>query len=329
MTTWKNYSPAMYYFNARVTIGPYVWPTLSEFEGTSTWKSIGDQATLKLAGLRSKLEKVISTGMKAKVEMGYDGQYFTEFDGYVAEIMPNVPFTVRLEDAAYQLKRQTVTKSWKHVTLKQVLEYLYDGPLSISVPDVDLSPFRLDRVSKYKALEKIKEEFGLTIYFRGTTLFAGLAYTDKQAKDVVLYRLTGNQVRQLPPNIVASDLTYKQREDVRVGVRAISILRNNKRVEAKVGDADGDQLTMHFYNITSESALKKLASEKMDLLKFEGYRGTLTAFGIPRVEHGMAAQLRDVLYPEREMKVFVDEVKTTVSKSGGFRRAVTLGRKAS
>ena len=317
-------------FNAKVTIGPYdASASFSEFEGTSTWKSIGDSATLKLGGLRARLENQITTGMKVTVELGYDGQYFPEFEGYVAEIMPTLPFTLRLEDAAYQLKRQTVTKSWKSVSLKDVLRYLYDGPVSISVPDVTLAPFRLDRVSKYKALEKIKEEFGLTIYFRGATLFAGLAYTDKQAKDVVLYRITGDWRQQLAPNVVDSDLTYKRRDDVRLGVRAVSILRNNKRVEAKVGDEDGDQITMHFYNVTSEASLKKLATEKLNLLKFEGYRGSLTTFGIPGVEHGMAAQLRDELYPEREMEVFVDEVKTSVSKSNGFRRVLQLGRKAS
>ncbi|WBO85232.1 hypothetical protein [Hymenobacter yonginensis] len=150
--------------------------------------------------------------MRVKVEMGCDGQYFPEFEGYVAEVMPNVPFSLRLEDAAYQLKHETVNKAWKSISLKEVLRYLYDGPVSLSVPDVTLAPFRLDRVSKYKALEKLKEEFGLTIYFRGATLFAGLAYTDKQAKDVVLYRLTGDAARQLPPNVVEADLTYKRRD---------------------------------------------------------------------------------------------------------------------
>jgi hypothetical protein len=92
-------------FNAKVTIGPYdASASFSEFEATSTWKSIGDSATLKLGGLRARLENQVTTGMKVIVALGYDGQYFTEFEGYVAEIMPNVPFTLRLEDAAYQLK---------------------------------------------------------------------------------------------------------------------------------------------------------------------------------------------------------------------------------
>lgn len=311
----------MLYFNARVTVGPYVWPTLVDFEATSTWKSIGDSGTVKLPGLRNKLEKLISTGMPVLVEMGYDGQYFTEFEGYVAEILPNVPFAIRLEDEAYQLKRQTVTKAWKHTTLKQVLHYLYDGPISGTVPDVDLSPFRLSAVTKYKALEKLKEEFGLTVYFRGKTLYAGLAYVEKAGSVAVLYHLQRN--------VVGTDLTYKKEKDVRLRVHAVSILPSNKRVKVEVGDDDGDQLTLHYYNITSKEVLRKLATERLNLLKFEGYRGTITTWGLPRVAHGLAAQLRDGLYPEREMKVFVDEVKTTVSKSGGFRRVLQLGRKAS
>ncbi|WBO85231.1 hypothetical protein [Hymenobacter yonginensis] len=48
----------MYSFNARVTIGQFdASLALSEFEATSSWKSIGDSATLKLGGLRTRLEK--------------------------------------------------------------------------------------------------------------------------------------------------------------------------------------------------------------------------------------------------------------------------------
>ena len=312
----------MYWFNCRVTIGNLKpSPTFSEVEISSSWKSIGDTATLKLPGLRHKLEKLITTGQPVKIEMGYNGQLNTVFEVFVADVLPNVPFELKLEDEAYWLKRRLVTKAWKKTTLREVLAYLYTGPLDNQVPDVDLSPFRLDQVSIYKALEKLKEEFGLTIYFRGKTLYAGLAYAEQAGTATVVYHLQRN--------VVSTELTFKRADDVRLGVKAVSILADAKDLRVHVGDDDGDQVTIHFYNVTSEAKLKQLATERLDKLKYEGYRGSITGYGLPRPVHGQAVQLLDELYPERAMKVLVDGVNTSASKSGGFRRVVTLGRRAS
>ena len=128
----------MYYFNARVSIGSLKrYPTLHEVEISSSWKSIGDTATLKLPGMGHKLDKLIQPGQPVLIELGYDGHYHPEFEGYVAEVRPNVPFELRLEDEAYWLKRKAlVPKAWRHTTLKEVLAYLYDGPLSLHPGDV-------------------------------------------------------------------------------------------------------------------------------------------------------------------------------------------------
>jgi len=310
----------MQFFNCKITLGNKYLETCHSFEIVKTWKSIGDQAVLKLPGLAKRLETLVKTGDPVKIKAGYDGQLITEFEGYVDEILPVIPFELRLMDESYFLKRKRINKSWKSISLKALLIELGCEPAA-KIPDITLAPFRLDQVSYYKALEKLKEEYGLTVYFRGKKLFAGLAYTENTAKDRVNYHLQ--------KNVIKADLTFKRKEDVRLKINAVSVLRNNKTIKKSVGDEGGDQVTLHFYNIESESALKALAQEALEKMKYEGYRGGITTFGLPYVEHGWTANLIDELYPERNSRVFVDQVITKVSKSEGYRRVVSLGRRAS
>jgi hypothetical protein len=321
VTDWKPYLPAMYSFNARITVaGRFVIPAVNELEVVSTWKAIGDTARVKLPGLRHKLDQGVKAGDSIKIECGYNGEYVTEFEGFVAEVLPNTPYELRCEDGAYWLKRQTTQGAWRATTLKHVLAHVYPGVVASDVPDVPLSPFRIEAgTSKYRVLERLKEEYGLTIYFRGTTLYAGLAYGDRRAADAVVYHLQ--------KNVVSSDLTFRRPEEVRIGVKAVSI-RPGKDLRVQVGDTDGDQVSLHFYNVTTEAALTAMALERLAKMKYERYRGGLIGFGRPFVQHGQAALILDDLYPQRRSRVFVDQVRTTVSKSGGYRRHITLGRKA-
>ena len=59
-------------------------------------------------------------------------------------------------------------------------------------------------------------------------------------------------------------------------------------------------------------------------MKYSGYRGKLTAFGIPAVAHGNVAVIKDYRMPDREGKYFIDSVETTFS-NGGMRQVFELG----
>jgi phage protein D len=111
-----------------------------------------------------------------------------------------------------------------------------------------------------------------------------------------------------------------------VQLEAISIGKDNKKTKVTVGDEKGEKHTIHFYNKT-EKELKALATAKLDLFKYDGYKGTFKAFGQPSVVHGMEVNLEDDNYPERAGSYFVDGVTTTYG-SGGFRRNVELGKKS-
>ncbi|MEO1006846.1 MAG: hypothetical protein AAFW67_13570, partial [Cyanobacteria bacterium J06638_38] len=79
-----------------------------------------------------------------------------------------------------------------------------------------------------------------------------------------------------------------------------------------------------YYNM-SEADLRKTAENDLQLFKRTGYRGSLTGFGSPFVDHGDTVKIIDSDFPEREGSYIVDDVKVSFSV-GGFRREIQIGK---
>lgn len=301
--------------NSRIIIGAYQFDECHSFACKRSWKTITQTATIKMHNIAGLLDK-INVGDAVLIEAGYDGDYQTEFVGYVSEINPTMPVEIKCEDEMWKLKQETVSVAWKSTTLASVLRYL--APFAtIECPDVTLSPFRLDKVTKAKALQKLKDEYLLTVYYRETTLFVGLPYTEKNLPTVDFH---------FQKNALATGLTFKRKADLKIKVKAISILPNNTRIEKEYGDSDGDFTTLHFYN-KKESELPALAEEAISRMKYDGYKGTFrTLGGYPFADHGYKANLYDDRYPEREQAVFIDTIIVEYGPEG-YHRTVEAGRK--
>ena len=311
----------MLVFNYHIEIGNYRVISFASVEIISSWESISDRCKIIMGDLKKKLESAIKVGDPITIKLGYNGELRTEFEGYVSVIRPNIPMEIECEDEAWLLKRENVTKSWLGQSkLADVINYLIPGVNLSEVQDVTLTDFKLIDVSKYKALEKLKEVYGLTVYFRNKKPFAGLAFTEAQIQNEIV----NHSIRK---NVIKPDLEFVSKEDVRLHVKAISIMPDNKKLEVEAGDPDGERRTLHFYNVLSEQALKVMAEEKLEKLKYDGYRGSMTTFGVPFVQHGYTSRLIDPDYPQREGSYYIDQVETTVSDTGGFKREISLGRR--
>lgn len=301
--------------NSQISIGAYVFPNCNSFQVRSSWKTIAKTATIKMHNIAGMLS-AIKVGDKVVIEAGYDDDYQKEFSGYVSEVNPSIPVEIKCEDEMWALKQQTVSMSWRSTTLKTVLKFLVPNA-NIECPEVTLAPFRLDNVTKAKALQKLKDEYLLTVYFRNGLLFVGLPYTESNLPTVSMH---------FQKNAKAEGLTFKRKEDLKIKVKAISILPNNTRIEKEFGDSDGDSTTLHFYN-KKESELKALAEEAIGRMKYDGYKGSFrTIGGYPFVDHGYKANLFDDNYPERQQGVFVDTVTTDYGPEG-YHRTIEPGRK--
>ncbi|MBD2769699.1 hypothetical protein IC235_17555 [Hymenobacter sp. BT664] len=325
----------------RVTIGDIVYTKISGFDSESSWKNLGDTATLKLYGFCTvlasdddtegtvqALEDLVQVGDPVTVELGYDGELHTEFQGYVAEIKLTIPFELRLEDGYFNLKRTRVNRSWKNTTLRKLLADLVPTAiLSPSIPDMRIDTFRADRTTTAGVLKKLKDDYpGLCAYFRDGRLFVGLTYTEFTSTSGVEAALALYSFQQ---NIVDDNLTYQRKEDVHIKAKVVAMHQNGKRTTTEAGDVDGEERTITLRTETKDkTVLKLLAEAELAKFKYDGYRGDFTGFGVPRIIHSGVADLLDTKHPQRSGRYLVDAVGISFGPEG-YRRKVTLGKRSS
>jgi hypothetical protein len=312
-----------------ITVGNYRFRQVNNVRIEKSWRELGDKCTIRLPALKRRLQEIFKAGDAVTVNLWYDGQtQHTEFVGYVRRVMPNIPFGLECEDQVHLLRKTNLNKSWKDTTLKEIINYLvnevntkFSSSITISglLPTVNFKQFRYDNVNAAQALQKLKEEFGLTAYFRGKELFVGLAYQQKPG--TVKYSLAWN--------VIGYDLEERREEDFQLKVKAIGIKRDNTRIEVEVGDKDGEQKTFHSYTIHDKEQLKKYAEEEMKKLKFTGFDGSIQTFLYPYAEPLMTAKLSDPQYGERRSGSYVVDSVVTEFGTQGARREVELGVKLS
>lgn len=266
--------------------------------------------------------KEFGAGDEIIVSLGYDGELHEEFHGYIRKVHPTTPLLLECEDAVYLLKRKNLQKTFGTTTLKAVLEYVLAGTgitLAGEVPTINFKKFYLKNVSAAKALQKLKDEYGLTMYFKAfKSLFVGLSSDDDGV--VVKYRFG--------ENVIDSNLEWSDESDVRLRVKAVNIKTDNTQVDATVGDEDGELRTLYFYDLESEAELEARAKEEMRKYRFSGYRGSFTAFLRPVVRVGNIARIQDPDFPERDGDYLVEKTTVTYGEGGG-RRKITPGLKVS
>jgi hypothetical protein len=306
--------------NSYIEIGDYVFRNqCHSVKITSSRTHVGDKAVIQLPNIKGLLDKSITTGMPVVIKLGYDDDLYTEFTGYVSAVKPKTPIEIECEDEMWQLRQSPIkSKGWVAVSLKELIKYIVPTA-TINAFAITLSPFRIEStvLSRAEALDKLKKEYGFDVYYRGKELYAGLAYQQH----------VGEVVYHFQKNAIMDDLTFLRKDDVKVKIKAISYTPDNKKTEVEVGDKNGETHTLHFFNKTKEE-LAQLAKSKINMMKYEGYRGKFKAKGLPRPQHGMICHLYDDHYPEREGQYFIDGVETTYSGSQGFSRTIRLGRKS-
>lgn len=305
-----------------VTIGGLTFDYVHSIDIKSSWKTLNDECIIQLPNQKDMLAAIdaMGAGTSVTVKLGYDGNLSTEFEGYIKSVSANHPYTITCWDGMWNLAQQEVTKSWESTTLKEVVQFLVADSTVGDVPSVTLAPFKLNRVTKAAALQKLKDEYGLVAYFRGSKLYVGLAYYETGLGEFV-YHFEKNVAKR------NNRLEFKRSNDVKLKVKGISIKPDNTKIEVTAGDSDGELRTLHFYDKT-EAELKALVNDRINLLKYSGYRGSFMSKGEPRPVHGAVAKLFSDLYPERNGSYFIDEVHTTFNGSTGFSRQITLGRLA-
>jgi hypothetical protein len=319
-----------------INIGRQAFDFVTEAVINTSWKLFTDTGELTLPHKFKKDDKVIFIGKDnlfkkgdpVTISAGYFPEKFPLFEGFVTGVRPGIPVSISLEDPAFLLKQNNLTLSFKSVTLKELLTaclneakakasgYVLEGLNRVVVEAVDakLGAFRLTNVNIVNVLEELKKTYALTSYFRGYTLFVGLAYYGN-----------GKQARfEFQKNILNEEnLEYLKEEDRRIKVKAVSMLENNTKIEIEIGDPDGEQRTITKYNL-SEKELKEVATREIARLRYEGFSGYFETFLSPVMYHGDEVELIDPKTPERNGVYLVEAVEYSIGIKGYFQK-ITLG----
>jgi hypothetical protein len=332
---------AHFVVGVNILIGSYRFDQAKEVTVKSSWQNLADTAEIKLPFLKGKITKgtreslasLIKEGDRAEISLSYQGMHgkyeYKEFSGFVRRVNPQVPLVLECEDAVYLLRKVNIEKAWKATTLKEVISYIVQEANKVNkhqikeagnVPDVKFEKFRLDNVNGAEALQQIKEQYGLVAYFDDLTLYVGLAYTDQRGS--VNYDIGGDH-----GNVIDSNLTYRRSEDNNIRLKAVAVLKDNKKIEVEVpeGKKAGEQRTQFYYNITDKATLTKIANQDIEKLRFEGYEGSIETLLIPFARHSMVASISDPDYENRQGKYLIDEVEVKFGR--GIRRTVTIGKR--
>ena len=314
--------------SCKIQIGAYEFKNVAEVKINSSYETLTDTATITVARKLQFEGKPITgdsgifkAGDVVNIYLGYDHKNELIFSGYLRDIKPGAPLEFVCENEMYQLKKGAISKSFpERTSLKDLLAFMLPGYFIKSVDGV-VGKMRLVNATPAQVLNQLNSTYGFKAWFRNGVLYSGLAYwPELQQTPPPVFVFSGQQ-----GNIIEHDLTYQDAESVRLKVTAISIGKDNQKTEVQVGDPEGEQRTLTYYNV-SKKELTEFATRDLQRFRYTGFRGSLTSFGVPVVRHGDIVELVDPVISDRNGRYIVKSVETTLGQSG-YRQKIEIEAK--
>ena len=265
---------------------------------------------------KRKVSDVFVPGDPIIIELGYNGNLYKEFEGYITNVNAGIPVELRCENEMYHLKQGTVSVSLPNATVRQLLQKTAPG-YKIDCPDIKLGTVRYSQVAPIKILEQLKQKTGLYTYFDGIVLRCGTyGKNNSPVTNIILER-----------NAIQQGNNVLSKKEVNVRVRAISIVTGGKRIEVTVGDTTGTLQILTYVGITAKMELEKAARRDYERIKLGSLDGKLELFGIPRVTHGQRLHIESYANSDINGTYYADKVEKVFSDHATYRQYVELGDK--
>jgi hypothetical protein len=290
----------------------------------------------------TQLPDVIKKGDPVMIVAGYKPNKRVEFRGFVRLVKKNIPIEIECEDYGYLLTLDTFNKSWKGVTLRQLVNEIIAGPnlkaytekgfdFDLEVLDQNLKDafdFTAKDATPLQILLKLREQFAITTYFKTSphllvkpTLVVGFSYTGiLQLKKPILR--TGL-------NVIDWNLEYRLAEDVRLRLKGIINRKNGQKQVFEVGDPDGVVQTRNFDGSVTEAMARASLEKELTDKKYDGFYGTLSTFGKPYIRHSDTIVIDDPIYTQEKGRYRVEATEWVFTEEPRITRTLTMGEKVS
>ena len=333
--------------NSIINIGTYQFKGVHEVKINKSIYHMNETCLLKLpTTFRLRKYDKLSTvsvntalefqeGDKVKVTLGYNGNYKTEFEGFVRRLDFSTPCEIECEGYVYQLRKKKMTpKTFVNVDFKEIIKYIIHGT------DIVLSPAMKNEslmVNKFaimtdtgaEVLQQLNKHLTgiLNITFHGKELFMGASYLDVngankgQILETVKYKMGWNVIKD-------NGLRLRIPPVDQVNIKITGVKTDGTKVKANSNNRSENIKQIKTHSVTDQSSLDYLAKLHQHKETYTGYEGKITGFGIPFCEHGWRLELTDPKYLERDGVYLTDSVEIIFGLKG-FRRIVGLGIKIS
>ena len=263
-------------------------------------------------------------GDAVKIEIGYDGDLQTEFEGYVTKIGAEFPLLLECEDEMFQLKKAPrVTKYIKSGKLIDILRAVLPSKYKIECnADYSIGKWLIEDATPYNVLDELRDKAGIRAYFKNpTTLCVGMI-VDFKAETIHKFNFS-ETVRR------GSSLKFAQKESKPIYLTVESKQANGSVLKVSKGEKGGDEKNVKLWPNMTKSELELWANKQQMSVSYDGFEGTLDSWCYPRTKPGDAAQLYRPYYKDRHQdgRYFIESVIIDVNRNDGIKRANTLSYK--
>lgn len=263
----------------------------------------------------------INRGDKVRVWLGYNDRLELAFQGYVRSVGQKAPIVIECEDEMFKLKSQPAKPlAYKKVNLDTLLRDQGISYQTKILGEQELGQYRVKADTIASLLGELKGQ-GIRSFFRleggEPVLYAGVIFSPKEVENKGHMQVFSNKL-----NIISNtNLKQVKADTMRLKVKAISIMPDNKRIKVEVGDKDGELIKLHTYN-KEEGELRKWAEQEVKRRKRDGLTGDFETFGDHLVD-----KLEVIGIKLNGIKQGKYQVKKNIIKFGasGYRQNITLG----
>lgn len=304
---------------------------ISSVEIESSWKTICDTGILILPRNvkdfdSKKVKDVFRRGDKVEIYLGYgmDEDLKLEFSGYIDKVSADYPITITLEDEMWKLKQTPINFASKDIKLNDFIKkFVTSYPVDID-SDISLGAVRFSKVTFGEVLKKLQDDFSIYSFIRNGKLTIAKPYSD----------VTDNiPAFDLERDCVSNDLNYLSKDERLVKIigqsmqklaKAIKKKEKDKKLKFEFGDADATSTINWTFSVTNLKDLEREVKRMYEDWKKEGWDGSFTTFGFPKLQHGQKLKLTSSLYEDRSGIYYIDSIKKTFNRDG-FRQIPELG----
>jgi hypothetical protein len=308
----------------KITLENYQLMLLEGVEITRSVEQLSDTATITLPGSvfnkALDIEKEIKRGNTVKIELGYNDDLITEFEGFIESIETNDgSITIKCEDAIYKLRKPVADKEFTNPDVSVILNYVLAqiGGYTLSCDySFKYDKFTILSNTAYKVVKQIQEETKANVYLKGNVL-----HVHPQYKEIF-----GTAEYSFQQNIESSELEYRNADDRKTEVVVEGKSKDGKVIRETAGQKGGDTITIKIDGVSDPASLKNMAEEQLKVKSYTGYSGSFTGWLIPYCDAGYKVTISDDEYEFKDGTYYVLEVVTNFSKSGGSRQ-IKIGSK--